>query len=574
TGNDEFNWSGQFISNGIQTVNGKLQLIPDNANSRFKRQLGAVDDAKNRIRIKSNFIIHVPGSDSTVKIWFALFVGNTQIGEFSVYEENLFSGDNVYFNLDRIYEYSEAGNVELRIRFSEGFGCQIRMQDLEAINFTFCKTNIRTYFVIDKFLEKSLNSVRSDVKLHEWKVDDIETLTPAFFAETANAPSGNPNGEWYVAKADIDGANRNAWNGGQGIEPNTFNPFIKQWKLVFDPNNYYSGKPTGTQSGSDYGSGIMQIGIDKPEILNAALVSKKGAFFIDIDYSKNLRIVFDVVINNENTDVFNEPYLYRRYYILWNKKTCQKQFYYTSLIPELQTVAKPATFQDGFLFGLTDGVKNQYMVNCSQNFRFDGAKGVFEFQMDFGDEIGQAGINYDAYDLADKFEIIWNNQVFSSGYVGSDAFDNLLLNEGIPASEIHTGNPSTGSGNLFFTKDQAGPGVATIRVTSPLNAAAGWEVFGICPQIVRFSTIKWSDTLALNTRTGNLQSIKITKSENLGDVKEVVWERFDGQKWYEQVLEIQETTTFEMVQGTNRIRLKALYGEKLVYSNELKYIRL
>jgi len=193
---------------------------------------------------------------------------------------------------------------------------------LKCENYKFCEDSVRTYFILDKHLEDSLNAVSSAIQLLEYKVDNIETLTNAFFFENAN--SGGIASTRKFALANIDGSERVEEN----TNPNSFNPFANDFGLIYDPLNFYSGKPTGTTSGSDYGSGILNLGFEKPEILNGQLINKKGAFFVDIDFSKNLKIAFNVFVNNVSENVFVNPAIYRRYFIVWDAKNCKKSFYY------------------------------------------------------------------------------------------------------------------------------------------------------------------------------------------------------------------------------------------------------
>ena len=52
---------------------------------------------------------------------------------------------------------------------------------------------------------------------------------------------------------------------------------------------------------------------------------------------------------------------------------------------------------------------------------------------------------------------------------------------GIDPSDINTGSPSTGKGELRFNKDSAAPTTATITVVAPFSGT-GWKVTGFCPQ--------------------------------------------------------------------------------------------
>lgn len=187
---------------------------------------------------------------------------------------------------------------------------------------------------------------KAGIELLEWKVDNVETLTTAYFNEN-NVVVGGPTTNWKFAKANLDGTNRIA----ELTNPTTFNPFVQEFGLLFDAVNYFSGKPTGTVSGSDYGTGILEIGTDKPIILNGSLQEKKGAFFIDIDYTKNLKIRFKVIVNKTHENIFELPDIYREYTIEWNAETCTKSFFYK----DLTQVGEPVVDQlvNGFLSGVT-----------------------------------------------------------------------------------------------------------------------------------------------------------------------------------------------------------------------------
>lgn len=197
---------------------------------------------------------------------------------------------------------------------------------------------------------------KAGIELLEWKVDNVETLTTAYFNEN-NVVVGGPTTNWKFAKANLDGTNRIA----ELLNPLTFNPFVQEFGLLFDAVNYFSGKPTGTVSGSDYGTGILEIGTDKPIILNGSLQEKKGAFFIDIDYTKNLKIRFNVIVNKNNNNIFTTPEIYREYTIEWNAETCTKSFFYK----DKTQVGEPVIDQlvNGFLSGVTPFVSEDIQTN-------------------------------------------------------------------------------------------------------------------------------------------------------------------------------------------------------------------
>lgn len=478
TTNDEFNWVSN-IANPIQTVGGQLCLKPEALTSEFFRGLGSLNPTNNRIKLKININLFRPATSThdTMTVVFGIYTGSTLIDEFSVDLDSISIGERIEYNFDRVYKYEAiAGNINLKITIPEGYENQVLLDYIICEDENYCEDDVRSYFAIDGFVEDSLASVSSGVQLLEWKVDDVETLTPDFFADNLSV-GGDPTNDWKFSKAELDGSNRIA----ELTDPTSFNPFVTEWGLTFEnvAGNYFGGKPTGVASGKDYGSGILEIGFLKPKILNGNLDSRNGAFFIDIDYTKNLKIVFNVLVNNINSDVFNSSTIYRKYTILWDSVNCVKSFYYQDQLSATPTT-KIQVDEDGFLFGVTGIIGTEASIGCNESFAFSGEAGVFEFIIDFGSDVGEAGIDYDAFGVPDKFEIEWNGNIISSGYVGLNSFDQQLINLGINPSEIKTDNPTSGQGSLLFIKDQASPNIAIVRVTAPLGGTA-WNIAGICP---------------------------------------------------------------------------------------------
>lgn len=473
TENDQFNWLSNTTT-PINTVNGQLRLLGQSSTSRFTRSLGFLDPANNRIRFQSNMDVYRPpgSSDETFCAKFEIFNGSSLIDVFTLYLDELASGQTLEYNFDRIYKYEGlSGAVSVKITTIEGWNNQMFLDYVKSYDFNYCEDDVRNYFVLKDFFDDSIGSVSSGIQLLEWKVGGVETLTSEFFNE--NTTGANPVSDWELAKANIDGSSRVS----EISDPNSFNPFISEFGLDYDPANYFDGKPIGTLTGSDYGSGILQLGFEKPSVLNENLNVQNGAFFIDIDYTQNLKVVFSTLIKNTSGSIFDSPDVYRKYFIIWNSKTCTGEFYYLDV---LNNELKTDEIVNGFLSGVTGTESSIETIGCDESFSFSGSAGTFEFQIDFGSEIGLAGIDYNAWNAPDKFEIEWNGVVYSSGYVGSSGFDQQLLNLGISPSEIKTGSPSTGLGSLMFNKTDPSPSTAIVRVTAPL-AGTAWNIAGICP---------------------------------------------------------------------------------------------
>jgi len=471
---DESNWL-HAITNIVETIDDQLVIDPDSATATFFRQIGNVSGTNNRIRLKCNLEVEKtdPTGPSNMEVLFRLVSGSTILYESCAEFNGLDDGINIAYFLDRTFVYDTpiTAPIALMILVPNGWQQKIYLSDLVVEDFTFCQDNVRTYFIIDKLLEDGLIAKSGGVQLLEWKIDGVETLTIDFFADT-NIVGGEPLAEWNFAKADLDGSNRISEN----TLPNSFNPFVNEFKLKFDiANSFHGGKPTGTTNGNDYGAGIMELGLEKPAILNGDLIIKKGAFFIDIDYSKSIKVVFDVIINKKTIDLFVRPDYIRRYTIEWNAATCEKRFYYVEDGIEVDEIV------NGFLTGLTGTVISEIIVACDQSFNPTGATGNFSYIIDFGDNIGNCGINYNAYSVPDRFIIEWDgNVVGDSGFVGSNTYDNALINAGVNPADINTASPSNGAGILSFNKTTPYPTTAIISVLAPLGGT-GWNVTGICP---------------------------------------------------------------------------------------------
>lgn len=356
--NDEFNWSTTSL-NPIITEDDKLVLQSDGSTVGFKRNLGVLRPTNNRIRVRSNFEIqNTQESGATdMDVFFQIMVGSSVIHEgcveFSEISENTLTG---YF-LDRTFKYDSpiVAPITLNITAQNGWQNKILLKDLSVVDFNFCEDNVRTYFVVDQLLEDSLTSQASGIQLLEWKIDGVETLTQDFFNEV-QVNGGVSTNDWNYAKAQLDGTLRD-----NNLSPfNTFNPFIREFGLTYDVGTYFGGLPTGTQTGSDYGQGILKIGFEKPAILNGNLDEKNGAFFIDIDYTKTLKVVFNVILNQDSSNLYSRPTTFREYTIEWNALTCEKLFYYKDKLIKDQVFD---VLVDGFLSGLTGIVSSDLVFN-------------------------------------------------------------------------------------------------------------------------------------------------------------------------------------------------------------------
>ena len=151
--------------------------------------------------------------------------------------------------------------------------------------------------------------------------------------------------------------------------------------------------------------------------------------------------------------------------------------------------ANLSAFQSGefALAGVSNGVatvtgailQQIIVIDCDESFAYNGAKGTYSFEIEFGALTGMCGITFNSYSIPDRFRIEWNgNEVANSKFVGGTFYEQALLDLGYDPSELDL--TGVGGGTLLFDKTSPGPSKATIHVDAPLDGTA-WTIAGVCP---------------------------------------------------------------------------------------------
>lgn len=575
TTNDEMNWFNNS-NNPIATENGMLVFRADSQLSVFSRGIGTIDITNNRLKYLLNLEINRPlnGVD-TVYYIVQFWNGTNLIGESTIYITNIAPGQIVKYSLERTYKYDQlSGNISIKIKTPIGFENEIKLKNLKVQDFNYCEEKVRTYFLFEEFFENSKMAQSAGLKLNSWKENNIETLTTDFHSYNAVNLGGNPITDWKFATAEPDGSNRISAANNQ----NTFNPFVYEFGLIFDDvNSFYGGKVLGTISNQNFGAGVLKLGIDKPEILNANLQRKKGAFFIDIDYTKNLKIEIDVIVNQTNSQLYTNPTSYRKYFIVWDSEKCQREFYYLDMLDSNTTSQEQ--IQNGFLSGITPEIKNDVNVSCGETIHFEGVPGVYSYNIDFGTATGICGIQFNNGHFPNKYDIIWNGQTFSSGFVGCNEYDTQLINAGIPTTQINTtSHPGNGTGQLTFNKTLASPNIATIIVTSVMGDD-GFDFDIICPQPENIIQITWSDSFTNELRSDvsstdiDVDLHKQVLSFSNTTLQLAKWQKLTSTGWADIINLTTDDQTVTVLKGfINKFRLYAeAVDSTVITSNELVY---
>jgi len=110
---------------------------------------------------------------------------------------------------------------------------------------------------------------------------------------------------------------------------------------------------------------------------------------------------------------------------------------------------------------------------------YNGGESVKGIEVDFGQNVGVVGINYNIHSTPSRVVIYYNESVIAdSGYVGlnSTANYNALIAAGVDAADIKLQTPinglvNNGLGSLRFLKLLSSENLAKLLVISPLNSS-------------------------------------------------------------------------------------------------------
>ena len=83
-------------------------------------------------------------------------------------------------------------------------------------------------------------------------------------------------------------------------------------------------------------------------------------------------------------------------------------------------------------------------------------------------EVGDIDIVIGGNDVPINFTLEWDGNTETTGYIGLDTYDQQLLDAGVSAGDINTGDPSTKNTTLTINKTNATPTLVTLNVLAPL----------------------------------------------------------------------------------------------------------
>lgn len=106
-------------------------------------------------------------------------------------------------------------------------------------------------------------------------------------------------------------------------------------------------------------------------------------------------------------------------------------------------------------------------VDCGDTWLtgIDVGNKVFELNTN---DTGDVDIVIGGNDVPINFTLEWDGNTATTGYIGLDTYDQQLLDAGVSAGDINTGDPSTKNTTLTINKTTASPSLVTLSVLAPL----------------------------------------------------------------------------------------------------------
>lgn len=178
---------------------------------------------------------------------------------------------------------------------------------------------MKSYFIVENLLQTIFSCNYISFFIQKYDINGVDTRTADFISE--NPMVFKDINSYFPSKTLYNGTPYQPDN----FSPNQFNPFPSHFNLDYATTvGIPSGYPTGTTTGSNYGYGMMQLGIDKPIIYNENKQPYGWAFFLDIEYNKSLDFRMDIIAYANSQG--EPPIVYKTLFIFHDPVSCISRF--------------------------------------------------------------------------------------------------------------------------------------------------------------------------------------------------------------------------------------------------------
>lgn len=349
---DSANWNFNNVT-GLDSITG-LKLTPTASANTAIRNVSGFDVSYNNLTIQikarlinlsnapfHNVTLNVPGVGNRVFQILGLFPGETrEVFLNHSFDVGLTATD---FDLEFSQSFFPGVNNEFEIE-------QIKVSQTEI------STKIRTYFFLGDIFVEAKPFKTGRINVSEYRINGVDQLTNDYQNDQLNLGGSFPLNEWGYSNCDVDSSVC-----GIGEQYEGFNPFFDESLIDFnDVDGQKRGRGICAYNGKDYGTAIFNIGVDRQSMFDGNGQQRQGAFFVDIDYTKDFEMVIRTFISRRSNAYVNSVYS-KQFSIKWSAKDCSRKY----LEVDISGFSPVTTNIEhlGFLNGnLTENAVSQYSV--------------------------------------------------------------------------------------------------------------------------------------------------------------------------------------------------------------------
>lgn len=341
---DSGNWTP--TSSTLTDQTGNMKVEPTGSDNKIVRSFGGFDILHENLTFHMKVNVVNTGVLPLHEITLNIPGVGTRI--FSI--PDLSPGEQRIVHLNHSFDVTLTGtsvDVELSQTYISGGANSYIEIDTIAIKQIIIEDKTRSYFFLSDLFKQFGSAKTGRLNISKLYVGGISQLTPQYEADQLALGGSFPLDEWGFANCDFES---NVC--GVGQTHSGYNPFFDETLIDFNdvPDGEKRGRAINSRQNKDYGTGLFNIGVDRQSIFDANKDRRDGAFFVDIDYSKDFFMEINVFLSNRS-NAYVTSYFTKKFIISWNAQTCEKKYTVTDvqMVPEVVTNIEHLGFLKGTL---------------------------------------------------------------------------------------------------------------------------------------------------------------------------------------------------------------------------------
>ncbi len=346
---DAANWSTSGCS--VNDFDDKIEIKPLATSNTATRNLTGFDTSYNNLTFHATIYVK---NDGILPV-HTIEINIPGVGNTSFVVEDLSPGEERMVYLNHSFDVTlTSTNFDVEITQTYVSGSANAFIKIEKIGLkqVVIEPKTRSYFVLGDVFEQSLTKKTGRINVSSIRIDGVEQLTNEYQEDQLSLPGSFPLNEWGFSNCNINSTTC-------GIEQPFpgYNPFFDESLVDFNvvPDGEKRGRAINSRNNKNYGTALFNFGIDKQSVFDANGDQRNGAFFIDIDFTKDFSCVINVFLS-DRSNAYVKSVFNRSFVIAWDSNSCIWKFNEVNLLTI--PVTETSIIDLGFLKGsLTQGEK-------------------------------------------------------------------------------------------------------------------------------------------------------------------------------------------------------------------------